>query len=60
MRGGRILAFVDPMPETIPPRNPKQPDPTQPPMMELEPLMTAWGVEVKSNFALGEKVFHPK
>ena len=56
MRGGRILAFVDPMPETIPARNPKQPDPTQPPMMELEPLMTAWGVEVKSNVALGDRL----
>lgn len=53
LRGGRILAFVDPLSETLAARSPASLD--QPGAASvLAPLLTAWGVEVPAATIVGD------
>jgi len=54
MRGGRILAFVDPLAETM-----QQPQPGMPPVEDsaietLAPLLASWGVSIDSATVVGD------
>ena len=52
MRGGRILAFVDPHAESMG-RNPMQP-PMGNAVEAMSPLLTAWGVEIDKDQVVGD------
>ena len=54
MRGGRVLAFVDPLSEAIATRNPQQP--TQGNAIEaMAPLLEAWGVAIPDGKVVGDR-----
>jgi ABC-type uncharacterized transport system involved in gliding motility auxiliary subunit len=52
MRGGRILAFVDPLAETMS-GNPMQPSPGNA-VEAMAPLLAAWGVEIDQDHVVGD------
>ena len=54
MRGGRILAFVDPLAENLG-RNPMQPAMGNA-VEAMAPLLTAWGVEIDKDQVVGDPV----
>ncbi len=60
MRGGRVLAFLDPFSETLaaaragaPGRPPRPPGPTGP--ETLAPLLEAWGVDIPARTVVGDR-----
>ena len=53
MRGGKVLAFVDPHAETMS-GNPQQPQPQGNAIETLEPLLASWGVEIPSESFVGD------
>jgi ABC-type uncharacterized transport system involved in gliding motility auxiliary subunit len=55
MRGGRILAFVDPLTEAMPPQNPQMPPQPDHAIEALAPLLKAWGVEIPSGKVVGDR-----
>jgi len=55
MRGGRVLAFVDPLTEAMPPQNPQMPPQPDRAIETLAPLLEAWGVEIPSGKVVGDR-----
>ena len=53
MRGGKVLAFVDPHAETMS-GSPQQPQPQGNAIETLEPLLASWGVEIPSDSFVGD------
>lgn len=53
MRGGRVLAFVDPLPEELATGAPPDPDKTA--TATLAPLFKAWGVEIPAGKVVGDR-----
>ncbi len=53
MRGGKVLAFVDPHAETMS-AGPQQPQPQGNAIETLEPLLASWGVEIPSDSFVGD------
>ncbi|MBK8907292.1 MAG: Gldg family protein [Rhodospirillales bacterium] len=53
LRGGKVLAFVDPFAETL--AVPGRPPGAASAVQTLEPLLTAWGVEVTPGQVVGDR-----
>ena len=51
MRGGKLIAFVDPMAETAPPQQGAMPTPSA---SDLNKLTSGWGVMLRDNEVLGD------
>ena len=56
LRGGRVLAFVDPFPEAIPAPGSGQP-PEGNAVVTMEPLLESWGVSIDSERFVGDRTF---
>lgn len=56
LRGGRVLAFVDPFPEAIPAPGPGQ-SPEGNAVVTMEPLLESWGVSIDSERFVGDRTF---
>jgi ABC-type uncharacterized transport system involved in gliding motility auxiliary subunit len=54
MRGGRVLAFVDPLAEVMAAPNPMAPQPEGDAIGTLDPLLKAWGVEIPKGRVIGD------
>jgi len=56
MRGGKLLAFVDPLAETDRPTqaNPMMPAPPTGQASDLDKLMEPWGIQLRDNVVLGD------
>ena len=57
MRGGRILAFVDPFTEALAQPGPggTPPEPAGDAIKTMEPLFKAWGIEIPSGQVVGDR-----
>jgi ABC-type uncharacterized transport system involved in gliding motility auxiliary subunit len=53
LRGGRVLAFIDPLSETAPPSGPSG-MPSMPTGPEVEALLKAWGVAIDNSKLAGD------
>ena len=53
LRGGRVLAFIDPLAETAPPSGPSG-MPSMPTGPEVEALLKAWGVAIDNSKLAGD------
>lgn len=53
LRGGRVLAFVDPLAETVPPSGPMG-MPSMPPGPDVAALLKAWGVAIDTSKLAGD------
>ncbi len=53
LRGGRVLAFVDPLAETVPPSGPMG-MPSLPPGPDVAALLKAWGVAIDTSKLAGD------
>jgi ABC-type uncharacterized transport system involved in gliding motility auxiliary subunit len=55
MRGGRVVAFADPLTESIEPAQPGMPPPESKAIETLEPLLAAWGVAIEPGKVVGDR-----
>lgn len=56
MRGGRVLAFVDPLSEVMAASQPRGPSaPRRTSLEALEPVLSAWGVTVPPRHVVGDR-----
>ncbi|MGH6945229.1 MAG: GldG family protein, partial [Geminicoccaceae bacterium] len=55
MRGGRVVAFVDPFAEALQARQPGMPPPQGSAIKTLEPLLKAWGVQIADDKVIGDR-----
>lgn len=57
MRGGRVLAFVDPYPELLGRPQPGMPPITGSAIEALAPLLETWGVEIDPDRVVGDRLY---
>ena len=55
MRGGRVVAFADPLTESVEPAQPGMPPPESKAIETLEPLLAAWGVAIEPGKVVGDR-----
>ncbi len=55
LRGGRVMAFLDPLPENMRSPNPAAPPPPHETLPAMAPLLAAWGVEIPPDSLAGDR-----